>query len=107
MRQITSLQFRFSDLVHCQQPISRKGAKERKVIIITSTDSATSFFARDSLPIAKALGIGAASFASGTGFGDGKWDWNLGTDFFERDENLASKDIAESPTALPERPKKV
>ena len=48
---------------------------------------------------ANALGIGATSFASGTGFGDGKWDWDLGTDFFERDENLASKDIAESPTA--------
>ena len=53
----------------------------------------------------KALGIEAASFASGTGFGDGKWDWDLGTDFFERDENLASKDIAESPTATAGTPK--
>ena len=53
----------------------------------------------------KALGIEAASFASGTGFGDGKWDWDLGSDFFERDENLASKDIAESPTATAGTPK--
>ncbi|MBO7288327.1 MAG: hypothetical protein J6U85_08910 [Bacteroidales bacterium] len=85
-------------------PFLAKAQWNAKFIIITSTDSATLFIARDSLPIAKALGIGAASFASGTGFGDGKWDWDLGTDFFERDENLASKDIAESPTALPERP---
>ena len=52
-----------------------------------------------------ALGIGAASFASGTGtsFGDG----NEATepvevprsDFEKRDGNMASKDIAESPTA--------
>ena len=58
-----------------------------------------------------ALGIGAASFASvsGTSFGDG----NEVTEPVEvpvhilskRDENGASKDIAESPTALPERPK--
>ena len=58
-----------------------------------------------------ALGIGAASFASvsGTSFGDG----NEVTEPVEvpvhilskRDENEASKDIAESPTALPERPK--
>ena len=46
-----------------------------------------------------ALGIGAASFASGsgdlgTGFGEGIWG---------REE--ASKDIAESPTASPERPR--
>ena len=49
-----------------------------------------------------ALGIGAASFASvsGTSFGDG----NEVTELVEvpkscvRDENLASKDIAESPT---------
>ena len=60
---------------------------------------------------ANALGIGAASFASvsGTSFGDG----DEVTELVEvpkscvRDENLASKDIAESPTALPERPKKV
>ena len=51
-----------------------------------------------------ALGIGAASFGSGsgdlgTGFGDGIW----GRDSLGREE--ASKDIAESPTASPERPR--
>ena len=35
---------------------------------------------------------------TGTGFGDGNGFW-------ERVENEASKDIAESPTAQPERPK--
>ena len=48
------------------------------------------------------LGIGAASFAShagtGTGFGNGDW---------ERGGDVASKDRAESPTASPERPKKI
>ena len=56
------------------------------------------------LVASNALGIGAASFASGNGTevrGRGR---ELGTGFFERDENEASKDIAESPTALPERP---
>ena len=62
------------------------------------------------LVAANALGIGAASFASvsGTSFGDG----DEVTEPVEvpvhilskRDENEASKDIAESPTALPERP---
>ena len=47
-----------------------------------------------------ALGIEAASFASesGTGFGDGNEDRDV---FFERDGNMASKDIAESPAAQP------
>ena len=46
-----------------------------------------------------ALGIGAASFAShaGTGTGIGNWEGDSGT-------GRASKDIAESPTASPERP---
>ena len=61
---------------------------------------------------ANALGIGAASFASesGTGFGDGNEVTELvevpRSNFGERDGNIASKDIAESPTASPERPKK-
>ena len=48
---------------------------------------------------ANALGIGAASFASesGTSFGDGDGNWER--DLKERDGNMASKDIAESPTA--------
>ena len=37
------------------------------------------------------------------GFGNGKWDFGTG---FGSEENLASKDRAESPTAKPERPKK-
>ena len=64
---------------------------------------------------ANALGIGAASFASVSGFGYGKRDLGTGTRSLslskcrvhilrERDGNIASKDIAESPTALPERP---
>ena len=44
----------------------------------------------------KALGIEAASFASILR--------QQTTGFFERDENLASKDIAESPTATAETP---
>ena len=61
---------------------------------------------------ANALGIGAASFASesGTGFGDGNEVTELvevpKSNFGERDGNIASKDIAESPTASPERPEK-
>ena len=61
---------------------------------------------------ANALGIGAASFASesGTGFGDGNEVTELvevpRSNFGERDGNIASKDIAESPTASPERPEK-
>ena len=47
-----------------------------------------------------ALGIGAASFAShagtGTGFGNGDW---------ERGGDVASKDRAESPTAIAGTPK--
>ena len=68
--------------------------------------------ARSSMLIANALGIGAASFASesGTGFGDGNEVSELvevpKSNFGERDGNIASKDIAESPTASPERPKK-
>ena len=68
--------------------------------------------ARSSMLIANALGIGAASFASksGTRFGDGDEVTELvevpKSNFGERDGNMASKDIAESPTALPERPKK-
>ena len=66
------------------------------------------------LVAASALGIGAASFASGSGmtFGDGnevtelvevpRFDFDVV--FFERDGDMASKDIAESPTAKPERP---
>ena len=53
-----------------------------------------------------ALGIGAASFASnggnwdsGTGIWDCGRDWGAG-------RNEASKDIAESPAAIAERPKK-
>ena len=57
------------------------------------------------LVAANALGIGAASFASksGTSFGDG--DEIFWTGFWERDENLASKDIAESPTAIAGTPR--
>ena len=60
-----------------------------------------------------ALGIGAASFASdlGTGFGNGDEVAEPVEvprfDFEKRDGNMASKDIAESPTASPERPKKM
>jgi hypothetical protein len=34
-----------------------------------------------------ALGIAAASFASESGFRYGEWEWDSGTDFFERGEN--------------------
>ena len=59
---------------------------------------------------ANALGIGAASFASnsGTKFGDG----DEVTELVEvpkscvRDGSLASKDIAESPTAIAGTPRK-
>ena len=66
--------------------------------------------ARSSIIIALyALGIGAASFASwsGIGFGDGNGSLSLSKcrGLILRDGNEASKDIAESPTALPERPK--
>ena len=71
--------------------------------------------ARSSMLVASnALGIGAASFASGAGFGEreremglgnGKWDWGTGMGLGKRDGNMASKDIAESSTAKPERPK--
>ena len=60
-----------------------------------------------------ALGIRAASFASdlGTGFGNGDEVAEPVEvprfDFEKRDGNMASKDIAESPTASPERPKKM
>ena len=60
---------------------------------------------------ADALGIGAASFASdsGTGFGDGNEVTELvevpRSNFGERDGNIASKDIAESPTAIAGTPK--
>ena len=49
-----------------------------------------------------ALGIGAASFANGSGRGErgaGRGNW-------ERAGDGASKDTAESPTAEPERKKK-
>ena len=56
--------------------------------------------ARRSLIVAaNALGIGAASFAERNGkwdSGTGIWDW--GTGIWERGGNVASKDIAESPT---------
>ena len=48
-----------------------------------------------------ALGIGAASFASHAGRGAGIGDWERGR---EMGAGRASKDIAESPTASPERP---
>ena len=48
-----------------------------------------------------ALGIGAASFASHAGTGTGIGNK---TEFWERGGDGASKDIAESPTASPERP---
>ena len=48
-----------------------------------------------------ALGIGAASFASGIQE-RGKGIWGRGRDL---GTGRASKDIAESPTASPERPK--
>ena len=50
-----------------------------------------------------ALGIEAASFAShaGRGAGIGNGDWERGR---EMGAGRASKDIAESPTASPERP---
>ena len=57
---------------------------------------------RTTLFLHVALGIGAASFASvsGTSFGDGDEVTELVEvpKFCVRDENLASKDIAESPT---------
>ena len=54
-----------------------------------------------------ALGIGAASFAShaGTGTGIRGRERETGTGIRERGGDGASKDIAESPTAQPERPK--
>ena len=61
---------------------------------------------------ADALGIGAASFwsDSGTGFGDGNEVTELvevpRSYFGERDGNIASKDIAESPTAIAGTPRK-
>ena len=64
--------------------------------------------ARSSMLVASnALGIGAASFASGNGneFRERGRDF-FWTGFGKRDGNGASKDIAESPTALPERHKK-
>ena len=67
--------------------------------------------ARSSMLVASnALGIGAASFASGTGTSFGNGDEVTEpvevpmSDFEKRDGNMASKDIAESPTAEPERP---
>ena len=62
-----------------------------------------------------ALGIGVASFASksGTSFGDGNENEVTEpvevprSDFEKRDGNMASKDIAESPTASPERTKTI
>ena len=56
-----------------------------------------------------ALGIGAASFASvfgTTGFGDGKWGMGNGNGNLGAGRNVASKDIAESPTALAGTPKR-
>ena len=61
----------------------------------------------------QALGIGAASFASvsGTSFGDGDEVTEPvevpRSDFEKRDENMASKDIAESPTAIAGTPKSI
>ena len=57
------------------------------------------------LVAASALGIGAASFAS---FENGFW--GRGRDLFgnesgDRDGNITSKDIAESPTAIAGTPK--
>ena len=49
-----------------------------------------------------ALGIEAASFASGES-GDGKREMGNGSEVAFR----ASKDIAESPTAKPERPNQI
>ena len=74
--------------------------------------------ARSSMLVAtNALGIGAASFASGTGTSFGNGDEVTEpvevprSDFEKRDGNMASKDIAENPTAEleaePERPEKV
>ena len=63
-----------------------------------------------------ALGIGAASFASGyrervSGDGNENEVTELvevpRSDFEKRDGNMASKDIAESPTASPERPETI
>ena len=57
------------------------------------------------LVAAGALGIGAASFASfGDGFLGRKRDF-LWNEFGERDGNITSKDIAESPTAIAGTPK--
>ena len=38
-----------------------------------------------------ALGIAAASFASELGFWYGEWEWDSGTDFFERGEMRRAK----------------
>ena len=61
-----------------------------------------------------ALGIGAASFASGYRgrvSGTGTRSLSLskcrGRILGKRDGNMASKDIAESPTASPERPNSI
>jgi len=53
------------------------------------------------LAAANALGIGAASLASHAGTGFGIWERGRGLGAGTR---RASKDIAESPTASPERP---
>ena len=63
------------------------------------------------LAASDALGIGAASFASksGTSFGDGDEVTEPvevpRSDFEKRDGNMASKDIAESPTAIAGTPR--
>ena len=65
------------------------------------------------LVASNALGIGAASFASGNGneFRErerGHWACRSAESIFgKRDGNGASKDIAESPTASPERPEEM
>ena len=56
-----------------------------------------SMYKKIAIPIAQALGIGAASFASGD-FGLRTSDHGL-WDFLSEEKTKASKDIAESPTA--------
>ena len=51
----------------------------------------------------KAFGMGAASFASGAGFGYGKRDW--GTDFFERGENKSEQRYSGKPDGEAGTPK--
>ena len=58
---------------------------------------------KNAISIAKALGIGAASFANGERDSGTRTRFCKLNEVWKRDDNEVSKDIAESPTAEPER----